>query len=104
MKTLLIAIVIVGVLGGGIAIYKQKPVEYIQTAVQTKEVVKEVNPLDVRIENAINASSTQIEAESKQAYETKKSQMQTEVKLAVTRTYRAEIEAKEAELEKQASF
>lgn len=103
MKYVTIVIVLIVILGG-IAYYKGSVSTYTAPEVVEKKVEVEVEPLEKRIENALNASSTQIEAEAKKAYDEKRAQLETEVELNVTRTYRAEIEKRESELEDKVSL
>lgn len=66
-----------------------------------KTIIEEVPQLDNRIIDAINASSTAIEEEAKKAYEERKQQLETQIKLEVTRAYKQEIDARVVALEKQ---
>lgn len=103
MKRKHIAIVIVlGVILGGIALTKPKTVEYIQG--ETHVVEKTVETLQKRVDEAITASSTEIEIEAQKAYTEAKEQAQKEVELIVTSQYRKEIEEREAQLEEQVSL
>lgn len=106
MKRKHIAIVIVvGLALGGVALIKKdSPIEYIQGETQVVEKTVEVETLQKRIGDAITASSTDIETQAQNAYNETKAQAQKEVELEVTRKYRAEIEAREAELEEQVSL
>ncbi len=102
MKYLLIALV-VGVLGI-IAFNSFGTVSYESTEPVEKVTTLEVDMLKKQIEEAITASSTVIETEAKKAYDEKKSQMELEVELSVTRKFREELEARESELEEKVSF
>ena len=106
MKRKHIAIVIVvGLALGGVALIKKdSPIEYIQGETQVVEKTVEIETLQKRIDDAITASSTDIETQAQNAYNETKAQAQKEVELEVTRKYRAEIEAREAELEEQVSL
>ena len=106
MKRKHIAIVIVvGLALGGVALIKKdSPIEYIQGETQVVEKTVEVETPQKRIGDAITASSTDIETQAQNAYNETKAQAQKEVELEVTRKYRAEIEAREAELEEQVSL
>ena len=99
-----LAIVVVLSLGG--AFFFTKEVEYTAPIMEVieKEVTVEVETLEKRIEDALTASSTEIETEAQKAFEEKKLQMQKEIELEVTRAYRAEIEAREATLEAEVSL
>lgn len=98
-----ITIIVLGAILGGIALKKSQPNEYVNAApeVVTKEVVREVQTLEMRIADAQNASSTDIENEAQAAYEAKKQQMLTEIELKITTQYKKEIEARETQLEKE---
>lgn len=102
MKYIIIAVIVLGVILGGIKF--TQPTEYTAPEVVEKEVTIEVETLRKRIDAALTASSTEIENEAQKAFEEKRKQLETEVELDVTRKYRAEIEAREAELEEQVSF
>lgn len=71
------------------------------TEVVTQEVEKEVDALTKRIQDAQNASSTEIEASAQKAYEDKKSLMLDEIEIRVRKEYEAELEAQRIELEKK---
>ena len=79
-------------------------VQYIQGEKEVVEKEVTISELEKRISDAISASSTAIETEASKAYEEKKTQMQKEVELQVTRAYKAEIEARETKLEEEVSF
>jgi hypothetical protein len=90
-----VAIAIVGFLS-----FKKAPIEYIRHE-ETKEITVEVDALESKISAAIASSSTEIEARAKAAYENAKHQAEVEIKLSVTAAYRAELEKKEKELQKE---
>lgn len=104
MKPLVIAVIGTVVILGGVTLTQTSTTEYVQPTVVEKEVTIEVETLHKRITDAITASSTDIESKAKQAYEETKAQLQKEVELEVTRTYRKEIEAKEESLEQEVSL
>lgn len=106
MKQVLLLVMIgIGLALGGVAlINKGSTVEYIQGETQVVEKTVEVETLQKRIDDAITASSTDIETQAQNAYNETKAQAKKEVELEVTRKYRAEIEAREAELEEQVSL
>ena len=105
-KTIIYALVAVGVAAGVFFFGLQtKTVEYIKQ-VETKEVEKkvEVDVLDARIKDAIASSSQEIETRAQKAYNDAKRQAEVEIELDVTAKYREELEARELELQKEASF
>ncbi len=80
-----------------------KPTEYIRQT-ETKEVKVEVDLFKKQVADSKAASSTEIEARAKAAYENAKYQAELEVELQVTSAYRAELEEKEKKLMEEASF
>lgn len=80
----------------------------VYVAPETKTIEKivevETETLQKRIDNALTASSTDIETAAQAAYEEKKEKMRKEVELSVTTQYRKEIEEREARLEEQVSL
>lgn len=105
MKRLAIVVIAVGLILGGIYTIKDKgTIEYIQGETQVVEKTVEVETLRKRIDEAIIASSTEIESEAQKAYNETKEQEQKKIELQVTSQYRAEIEKREAELEEQVSL
>ena len=103
MKKYIIPVIVLGAVLGGIAL-NNKAIEYVQGEPVEKIVEKEVPTLEMRIADAISASSTATEAVAKKAYEEAKEQAETEIALRVTTEYRKEVEKKEAELEEKVSF
>ena len=99
-------IVIAGgvILVGGMLTFKPNTVEYIKGETQVVEKTVEIETLQKRIDDAITASSTEIEIEAKKAYDETVAKEKKEVELEVTRKYRAEIEAREATLEEEVSL
>jgi hypothetical protein len=95
-----IAIVLGGIIGVG---YKDEIITY---EAQTVEVVKtvEVETLAVRVKNAQDEAKARVETEAKAAYDKAYNAAMLDIELAETAKYRKEIEAREAELEKQSSF
>lgn len=108
MKRLAIAVIVVGLILGGIYIYKaSSKVEYVKSAepeATSTPKVQTIEVLERRINDAIQASSTATEVESYKAYTDTKEQIEKEIELKVTSQYRAEIEAREAKLEKEVSL
>jgi len=105
-KTIIYALVAVAVVA--VVFYfglQTKTVEYIKE-IETQEVIKnvEVDVLDARIKDAIASSSQEIETRAQKAYDDAKRQAEVEIELDVTTKYRAELEARELELQKEASF
>lgn len=96
--------IVAGVILGGVTLIRPHTVEYVNSEPQTVETRVEVETLQKRIDEALNASSTAIEAAAKQAYDDAKLKAQTEVELEVTRAYNQEIDAREAELEERVSL
>lgn len=104
MKRILIYVIAAGVILGGVTLIRPHTIEYITQEGQTIENTVEVDALQKRIDDAINASSTAIEAAAQQAYEDAKVKAQTEIELEVTQTYNKEIDAREAALEERVSL
>lgn len=73
-------------------------------SVKEVEVEVEVDALSERIENALADAETNIAAEAQKAAEAKRTQLEKQIELEVTRAYREEIEAREAQLEEEVSF
>ena len=61
----------------------------------------EVDALDGRIQDALTASSSDVEARAGAAYTNAKHQAEVEIKLQVTSAYRAELEKREKALQKE---
>ena len=103
-KSIIIIIVLIVLLGGYTYLKKGGVVEYknITATSTTKEITVEV--LDKRISTAIAASSTATEVEAYKAYTEAKTQIEKEIELKVISEYRAEIEKREAKLEKEVSL
>ena len=97
MKKYIAPVLVLGAILGGIAL-KGSRVEYVNTETV---VEKEVPTLEKRIETAITASSTEIEAEAQKAYEAAKKNAENEIALRITTEYKKEIEQKETDLEKE---
>lgn len=91
MKYIIIAVVVLAILGG-IAL-KPKTVDYVAPEVVEKEVVTKVEELQTRIDAALTASSTDIEAEAQAAYADAKEQAELRIKTRVRDEYLKEIEA-----------
>jgi hypothetical protein len=102
MKYILVLSVVV-VLGVLVAHVLPNKEEYRATITEvvTQEVEKEVDALSKRIADAQSASSTEIETQSKKAYEDKKNLMLKEIELKVRKQYEAELEAERVQLEKE---
>ncbi len=102
LAVILIAITIVlgGIIGVG---YKTNVVTY---ETQTVEVVKtvEVETLAMRVQKAQDEAKADAETSAKEAYDKAYNAVMLEIELVETAKYRKEIEAREAELEKQSSF
>ena len=98
MKRLAIVVIAVGVLGGAYLIKDTE--DYTAPTEVIKEVEKEVETLDIRIQKALTASSTEIEAQAKRAYDEAKEQAELNIKTAVRDAYIAEL-TKENEVEKK---
>ena len=101
MKLLITVVIVLIVAVGGAILIKNPTIEYVNQSPEVIEKTIEVPQLENRIMDAIKASSTDIEAAAQEAYNEKKTQMEKEIELAVTRAYREEIEAREIALEKE---
>lgn len=101
MKLVITLVIVLGLALGGAILIKNPTIEYVNQSPEVIEKTIEVPQLENRILDAIKASSTAIEEEAQKAYDEKKTQMEKEIELAVTRAYREEIEAREIALEKE---
>jgi hypothetical protein len=101
MKRNLIGIVVIGLaLGGAIVVTRTDSIKYEQVETIVEKTV-EVETLQKRIDDAITASSTDIELKAKEAYEETKKQAQKTIELEVRTRYENELKAKRIELEKE---
>lgn len=102
MKKVFVATGVVAVLLGA-AHYANKPIvaENVQTVIETVTQTVEVSELTKRIEDEQNAQRSDVEALARTAYEETYAQKMLEIELRVTSEYRAEIEKREVELEKE---
>lgn len=102
-KYIIVAVIVCGVILGGIALKSNEVEEFVAPAVVEKLVTQEVEveTLQKRIDDAITASSTDIESASQKAYEDMKTQMRKEIELQVRTAYENELKAKRIELEKE---
>lgn len=102
MKPILIAFVMAVGAGGIYAVYErlQAPISA-QNEVKIETVEVEVETLSRRVQASQEASKGDIEAKAKEAYDKAVSQALLEIELAETAKYRAEIEAREKELQAQ---
>lgn len=96
-----VAIVVAIVTFGYFATNKEKTIEF--TSGNSTTTIQ-VDALNTAIEQAITASSTEIEASAQKAYEDAKAKMELDIELAVRTKYRKELEKKEQELMGKASF
>lgn len=104
MKKLITGIIAVAVLAGiGFYQYNKMAAASVVKYEAPKTVEKEVtvDELNKRINDALEASSTEIETKAKNAYIAAEHQAQVEIELAVTSAYRAEVEKKEKALQKE---
>ena len=104
MKLVITLVIVLGLALGGAILIKNPTIEYVNQSPEVIEKTIEVPQLENRILDAIKASSTAIEEEAQKAYDEKKTQMEKEIELAVTRAYREEIEAREIALVRKDSF
>ena len=108
MKKYVVITIVLGVILGGIALFYPSRIEVVNPdkpqEVKIEEKVVEREKLDVLIEAALTASSTQIEAEAYQEYLDAREKLENEVMLRVTTEYRKQIEVREAALEEKVSF
>ena len=107
MKRILIGIIVLTVGGMGVYIYMSelfKPTPYTAPEFITKEVTKEVDPLEVSIQEAINASSTQIKQSAQEAYDATVERMEKEIELEVRKKAQLESEQRIKALEEEVSF
>jgi hypothetical protein len=91
----LIAVLAIPFMGRETVILNQAP-EVIEKTVEV-----EVPELEKKIKQAIAASSTEIAADAQKAYEERETFLKKQIELEVTRAYRAEIEKRETQLEKE---
>lgn len=102
MQKIFIAFVVIAFGVGFIFMLMQERVSEVVYQTVPEEVI--VDALNESIKSALVASSTEIEASAQKAYDNAKKQMELEIELAVRSKYREELEAKEVELQGQASF
>lgn len=101
MKLVITLVIGLCVALGGAILIKNPTIEYVNQSPEVIEKTIEVPQLENRILDAIKASSTDIEAAAQEAYNEKKTQLEKEIELKITRAYREEIEAREVVLEKE---
>lgn len=68
------------------------------------EVPSKESEYEKRVREAINASSTEIQAAVEKAANDKRENMENEIRLQVTRQMKAELESQEETLEEKVSF
>lgn len=97
------AIVGVGiVIGLAYLVFTQHNVEeYVKPQIVTEEVEVIISELDKRIQSEQEAIRAEAESLAQEAYDERFEQAMKEAELRVTAEYKAEIEAKELELEKE---
>jgi len=106
MKRILIGIIVLTVGGMSLYLYFNSLLTYeapIREIVE-KEVTKEVDPLEVSIQEAINASSTQIKQSAQEAYDATVERMEKEIELEVRKKAQLESEQRIKALEEEVSF
>lgn len=106
MKTrLAIAVVSVAVITGGITLVANKSTyNKIETQIVTETVEKTVPELDKRLQEALTASSTDIEKAMEDARVTAKKKIESEIESAVIEKMQRELDDRVAELEKEVSL
>ena len=104
MKRLAIAVIVVGLVLGGIMLTRTSKIEYVasEVVVEEKEVI--VPEIQKREQEALMASSTEIEKAMEEAAQEKKHEMETEIKLNVNRKMQAELQEQELALEEKISL
>jgi hypothetical protein len=104
MKRLVIAVIVVGLVLGGITLTRTSKIEYVapEVVVEEKEVI--VPEKQKREQEALMASSTEIEKAMEEAAQEKKHEMETEIKLNVNRKMQAELQEQELALEEKVSL
>jgi len=102
-KTIVGAVVVVVGIAGALWFSQKGSTHTYQNIIQTQEVEKrvEVDALQKQVNDALTASSTAIEERAKNAYNAAKRQAEVEIELEVTAKYRAQLEAREKELQKE---
>lgn len=103
MKNKIIVAVALVVVAAG-AYYAKGSTNVIQYQKSVETVEVEVDALQKRLDDALTASSTEIEARANAAYNNAKNKAELETKLQATSAYRAEVEAQEKTLMKQVSL
>lgn len=111
MNKIITSVVVVMILGAGGGIYwmehgNKVTVQNIQKEIVEKvvEVPSKETEFEKRAREAINASSTEIEAAVEKAAKDKRENMENEIRLQVTRQMREELDEQEATLEEKVSF
>lgn len=99
MKKIILAVIVLGVVLGGITLTQKEPVEYIAPQVIEKEV--EVDALEQAIKTAQNGKLSEIEASAQEAYDEAYAQEMKKVELEVITDFNKKLDARQVELEKE---
>ena len=102
MKRLAIAVTVVGVILGGIALTQVGTVEeYVAPVEVVVEKEVQVDALDKAIQEAQSAKKEEIESVAQKAYEDAKTQELKKIELDVIKTFGEKLDARQVELEKE---
>lgn len=99
MKKIILAVIVLGVVLGGIALTQKESVEY--TAPQVVEKQVEVDALEQAIKSRQEAVLPQIEASAQKAYDEAYAQEMKMVELEVIAEFNKKLDARQIELEKE---
>ena len=94
-------VIAVGVILGGITLFKPSTVEFTNTEPTIVEKEVEVDALEEAIKAAQNASSTEIEAKAQKAHDEAYNQEMKMVELEVIKSFGEKLDARQIELEKE---
>lgn len=101
MKRLAIAVTVVGVIFGGIALTKSNKIEYVQNEPVVVEKEVEVDALEEAIKTAQETQNDAIKAIATKAYDEAYNQEMKKVELEVIKSFGEKLDARQTELEKE---
>jgi len=101
MKRLAIAVTVVGVILGGIALTRTNQIEYVQNEPTVVEKEVEVDALEEAIKTAQTAQNDAIKAIATKAYDEAYNQEMKKIELEVIRAFTEKLDARQIELEKE---
>ena len=101
MKRLAIAVTVVAVIFGGIALTKNSTVEYVAPEVIVEEKEVQVDALEKAIRDAQDAKESDIKATAQKAYDEAFTQEMKKIELQVISDFGKKLDARQIELEKE---